>query len=261
MEKANKAKKDYYVVDMLHIVKTLWSRIFVIAFCTILCAVIGFVLARFVVTPKYTSEIMLYVNNSSVSTGNDSISSSQITAAQNLVKTYRIILKGRTTLEEVIAQTGVEYSYEELYEMVDAEAVDESEILRVTVTANDPTEAARIVNGIADVLPARISQIIKGSSMELVDKGIVNNEKVSPSLAKYTIIGGVIGFILCAFVIALMAIMDGTIHDEEYIQKSYNYPILAKIPNLLIDSSSGYKNYKKYYSSYEKDSVEVKGDN
>jgi hypothetical protein len=43
--------------------------------------------------------------------------------------------------------------------------------------------------------------------------------------------------------------MDDTIHDEEYVLRTYDYPILAKIPNLVNDSA---KRYGYYYQSKEK---------
>jgi hypothetical protein len=46
-------------------------------------------------------------------------------------------------------------------------------------------------------------------------------------------------------VLAVVAFMDNTIHDEEYILQTYDYPILAKIPNLL---ESGNKRYGYYYA-------------
>jgi hypothetical protein len=41
--------------------------------------------------------------------------------------------------------------------------------------------------------------------------------------------------------------LDNTVHDEEYILSTYNYPILAKIPDLA--SSGSDKKYGYYYSS------------
>ena len=259
MEKNTKTKKDYYVIDLLHIVKTLWNKIWLLILSTIVVAGVGFSLAKFVVTPKYSSDVMLYVNNSSTEQNGSTISSSQITAAQSLVKTYRVILKSRTTLEMVIQETGVDYTYDKLYKMVEAEAVDETEILRVTVTSEDAAEAALIANKIAEILPKRISEVIIGSSMKVVAYGVENNEKVSPNTLAYTLVGGVMGFLVMATVVSVMAIVDDTIHDEEYIQKSYDYPILAKIPDLLADeSSSGYKSYRKYYATYQQDELNAK---
>ncbi len=243
----NKEKNnEYYSIDLKHILKYLWHRAWVIILCGLLLAAIGFSIASFVIAPKYSSSIMLYVNNSSLSIGNTSfsISSSEITAAQSLVKTYTEILMNRTTLNKVIEKADVDYTYEEIYAKITAGSANETEILQITVTCEDPYEAAKIVNCIAEVLPVRISEIIEGSSMEVVDSGVVNKQKVSPSITKFTAVGLVIGVLVAALFLAVLAIMDDTIHDEEYVLQNYDYPILAKVPDLI---NSGAKPYGYYY--------------
>lgn len=245
MENKENYSKEYYTIDLLHIFKTLMNKVWIIILVCIITGVIGFATSAFVIAPKYSASIMLYVNNSSVSLGNASfsISSSEITAAQDLVKTYIVILDNRTTLEKVIDDTDVSYTYKELSTMIEASAVNETEILRVKVVSEDPYEAAKIANSIAVVLPNRISEIIEGASMEVVDSAIVSTQKISPSITKYTAIGIIIGTLLSVICIALFAIMDDTIHDEEYILNNYDYPILAKVPNLLNSGSDHYKYY------------------
>jgi len=49
-------------------------------------------------------------------------------------------------------------------------------------------------------------------------------------------------------VLIVLALMDDTIHDEEYVLKTYDYPILGKVPDLL---NSGNKSYG-YYSQRRK---------
>jgi len=246
MKNNENSSSEYYVVDLLHILKTLWHRAWIIVLCGFLAAVIGFSIAAFLIAPKYSSSIMLYVNNSSFSLGNTSfsISSSEITAAQSLVKTYGELLNNRTTLERVAEKAGVSYSYHELVGMISAAPSNDTEIMKVTVTSEDPNEAAKIANSIAEVLPVRISEIIDGASMEVVDYAVPENNKVSPSITKYTAIGMVIGVLLAIIILVIVAISDDTIHGEEYVLQTYDYPILAKVPNLL---GSGSKRYE-YYS-------------
>lgn len=250
MNNPEKNSNDYYVVDLLHILRTLWHRAWIIVLTGLIAAAIGFCTAAYLITPKYSSSVMLYVNNSSFSLGNTSfsISSSEITAAQSLVKTYSEILNNRTTLERVAEKADVSYSYTELYRMIEAAPSNETEIMRVTVTSEDPNEAAKIANSIAEVLPVRISEIIDGASMEVVDSAVPEYNKVSPSITKYTAIGLIIGVLIAVIALVIIAIGDDTIHGEEYVLETYDYPILAKIPDLL---GSGSKRYE-YYSQTPK---------
>ncbi len=237
--------KEYYSIDLIHLAKSLLRRAWVIVLSALVAAAIGFSAATFLIAPKYSSSIMLYVNNSSVSLGEFSISSSEISAAQSLLKTYIVMLQNRTTLNQVIEKSGVEYDYEQLNRMIDAKSVNNTEVLRVTVTSEDPYEAANIANCIAEVLPVRIAEIIEGASMEVVDAATVDLKKVSPSITKYTAIGLIAGVVLSAAALVLIAAFDKTVHNEEYLLRTYDYPILAKIPNLVDTSSKGY-GYRYY---------------
>lgn len=250
MKNTEKNSNDYYVVDLFHILKTLWHRVWIIVLTGVVAAAVGFCVAAYLIAPKYSSSVMLYVNNSSFSLGNTSfsITSSEITAAQSLVKTYGEVLNNRTTLERVAKNADVSYSYRTLLNMIEAYPSNETEIMKVTVTSDDPNEAAKIANSIAEVLPVRISEIIDGASMEVVDSAIPEMNKVSPSITKYTAIGLIIGVLLSVIVLVIVAMVDDTIHSEEYVMETYDYPILAKVPDLL---GSGTKRYE-YYSQTPK---------
>lgn len=249
MEQKKNNTKEYFVIDVSHIIKTLLRRAWVIVLVSFIGAGIGFSVASFAIAPTYSSSIMLYVNNSSFTVGDIgfSISSSEISAAQSLVKTYTVLLKNRTTLEDVIDATGVSYNWKELYDMIEAAPVNETEIMGVTVTCKDPYEAAKIANGIAKILPRRISEVVEGSSMEVVDSAIPLKNKVGPSITGFTAAGFILGFLLSAVCFVVVALLDNTIHDEEYILNTYDYPILAKIPDLLETPTKKYGYYQHYY--------------
>lgn len=259
MEKQEINTREYYTIDVLHILKTLWRRIWLIVLAGILAAVIGFSVSAFVISPTYTSSIKLYVNNSSFSLGNTnfSITASELSAAQNLVKTYGEILNSRSTLERIIEKAGVDYSYRGLLGRIKYEPSNETEIMKVSVTTEDPYEAAKIANTIAEVLPIRISEIIDGASMEVVDSAIPELQKVAPSITQYTAVGMVLGVLLSAGAVVIAALLDDTIHDEDYILNNYEYPILGKVPNLR---DTGNRKHNYYYTQGHKKSNSGKGE-
>lgn len=254
MENQEKSMKEYYTIDVSHILKSLWRRVWLIGLCGLLVAIIGFSIAAFAIAPTYSSYVKLYVNNSSFSLGSTSfsISSSELTAAQSLVRTYGDILISRSTLERVIEKADVNYTWKELSKMITCEPSNNTEIMRVTVTCEDPYEASKIANTIAEVLPVRISEIIEGASMEVVDTAIPDHEKVAPSITQYTAIGLVLGILISAIALFVLALTDDTIHDEEYVLRTYNYPILGKVPDLL---NAGNKSYGYYSQKHQRKSI------
>lgn len=236
-------------IDLLELAEYLWKRILMIAAAVLAGGVVVFVGTIFFVTPKYSSSVMLYVNNSTVSLGNTSvsISGSDLTASRNLVETYLVILTSRETLEEVISEAKVPYTYTQLEDMISAEAVNSTEVFKVTVTSEDPQEASRIANTIVKVLPIRIKTIVDGSNAVCVDSAIPDEVPVSPNVTCNTAIGAIAGLVLsCGFYI-IRFLMDIEIHSESYLLKTYpNIPLLTIIPNV----NAPVHHYGGYYYGY-----------
>ncbi len=254
--------QEYYSIDLIQILRTLWRRAWLILLAALIAGAAGFAYSTFLIKPTYSSSIKLYVNNSSISLGNTtfSISSSQLVAAQGLVKTYSEILNSRSTLERIIEKADVDYSYKSLAGKIECTPANDTEIMKVTVTTTNPYESAKIANTIAEILPIRISEIIDGASMEVVDSAIPELEKVAPSITKYTAVGLILGILVSVGALVIVALRDDTFHDEDYILNNYEYPILGKVPDL--SNPGNKKRYGYYYSHYRAKQPETeKGDN
>lgn len=247
MEKQEQNNREYYSIDLLHIVKSLWKRAWLIALCGLLVAALGFAMSAFLIEPTYSSSIKLYVNNRSISLGDQdfSITSSELTAAQNLVRTYGVILNSRETLECVIEEAGVDYTWKSLAGSIECAPSSETEIMRVTVTTHDPYESSKIANTIAEVLPERISDIIQGATVKIVDTAVPELDKVGPNVTMYTAVGMILGALFMTVILVVRALMDDTIHDSDYVLKTYDYPILGKVPNLIHSGNKSYSYYEK----------------
>lgn len=234
-------------IDVLELARVLWKKAWAILLAAVIFAGSFLSCTVIFIRPKYTAETLLYVNSSNISLGSAkvSISASELSAAQSLVDTYIVILKTRTTLNDVIAQSGVPYTYEEIIEndMIKAEAVNSTEVFAIEVTSTDPKEAETLANTIGAVLPNKIASIVEGSSARIVDYAVVPSKKSSPSLTKNTLIGFVLGAFLAAAVVVVKKLMDTKVRDTDYLKQSYDIPVLAVIPDLT--SSSG-KNYSQY---------------
>src|SRR5699024_186342 len=87
-------------------------------------------------------------------------------------------------------------------------------------------------NTIADVLPDKISDIVEGSSVRVVDYAVVPVFPVSPSVTKYAMIGVLLGGVLSVGVIVLMELLNESIRSEDYLIQTYDLPILAVVPTM-----------------------------
>lgn len=245
---------DEIEIDLIKLCKALWSKILIIVLCALVVASVVLGVSLVVLSPSYEATTSMYVNNSSFSFGSTSfsISSSELSASTSLVNTYIYILESRTTLEDVIARSGVDYTYEELSNMIDAEAVSNTAAFNVTVTSDSPTEAELIANTIAKVLPDRISEIVDGASVRIVDYAIVPSHRAGPSYIRNTVIGLFAGALIAAAVVAVQFVIaeqnDVVIHSSDELRTLYpDINVLALIPDMRLPEDKGY--YSSYYGS------------
>lgn len=243
--------QEYIEIDLMRLIKAIWKKAWVVALSGILCAAIAFVGASKLITPLYKSSTMFYVNNNSFSVGSTSFSfsASELSAAQSLVETYIVILNTRTTLETVIDRADMDYTYEQLKSMINATAVPGTEVFEVTVTSTSPQEAEKIANTIAKVFPNKLASIIEGSSVRVVDYAVVPMKKASPNITMYTTIGLMMGVAIACGIVILIELMDDQIYDENFLNQSYDIPVLATIPNLNNNHGSSYEKYGGYYGT------------
>ena len=248
-------------IDLRRAMFALWSHAWMIAICAILAASLAVGYALFFIAPTYTANAQFYVNNTNNTFEEESFSSSQIDAAQNLAYTYMVILRSRSVLMDVAKQTGYGYTYAQLQNMISTSAVNGTEVFEVEVTATDPKVAANIANAIADVLPDKIAAVVDGSSVRIVDYAVENPNPVGPVYRTFLLLGALAGLALGVIFVVVMDIVDTTITNEEYLSHTYeNVPLLAVIPGVEMSkniSSKGY--YKGYYSSSHKDATKKNG--
>ena len=243
MEEKVMEKNHEIEIDLKRIFGLLLNKAWLIAVVAVLCAVLAFVGTWLFVTPEYKTTVMFYVNNRVV-TGTGSITSGDMSAARGLVESFAIILNTRETLDEVADYAGLDYTYAKLQGMVVAEAVEDTEILKVVVTSTDPAEAEAIADAITHVLPDRSSKIIDGSSVKIVTGASRPTAPSSPSYPTSAVIGFLVGMLLVVAVIVLQDIFDTTIREEEDVSRVSEHPILATVPDM--DAQNKNSRYASY---------------
>lgn len=231
-------------IDVYKLLKALWHKAWLIILSIFLCGGLALGITHYLIQPLYESSAQMYVNNSSLSFDSAAlnISSGDISASKSLVDTYIVILKSRQVSEEIIRKAEVDLKYEELIEMIAAKPVNSTEIFEVAVTDTDPYRAEKIANTIAGILPEKISNIVEGSTVRIVDYAVIPAWQSSPSLIKNTLIGALIGLLLSAGIIIFLELNDTVIRDENFLLTYYeDIPLLAIVPD--IDSKASGKDY------------------
>lgn len=234
----DQVQSDYTEIDILKLLRALWKKAWLIAISMAVAGALCFSYAAIFVTPQYKSTAMMYVNNSSISVGATSFTISEMNAAKSLLDVYVIILESRATLEEVIEQADLDYTYPELSNMVEAASVNDTEVFRITATSPDPEEAERIVDTIVDILPDRIADIVDGSCVRVVDYAVRPTVRSSPSYTRYAMIGILLGAVISCAAVVVLELLDTTVKDDDYLRQTFGLPVLAVIPDVYTNKKN-----------------------
>jgi capsular polysaccharide biosynthesis protein len=130
---------------------------------------------------------------------------------------------------------GGKYTYGEIAGMLSMSAVNQTELLEISVLCPDPYGAYKITNSIIKNSGDEIERVVDGGSVRIIDNASVPTKPSSPNVYKNTLIGALAGLILGAFVIFLMEMLDTRVKPGEDLQNKYSIPVLGEIPWIIAE--------------------------
>ncbi len=222
--------KEGLELDLQKLLLAYLRKWWLLAGCAVVAALLAGCFTVNFITPLYSADVTVYVNNAGRDQKINYITGSNLETAQHLVNTYIQIIESDSVLEKVSAAGNLGMEAKEIRACMRAAQKGEAEIFAVRITHPDPKMAARIANAVAEVAPSEIESFVEGSSTKVIDYAKVPEAPSSPNLLKNVVLGGMIGGLLAAAYVTLVFMMDVRIKNEEELAMLFNLPVLGQIP-------------------------------
>lgn len=216
------------VIDLTEILSAVRQHLLELIFVTLAAALVGFTVSKFLMTPKYDSSALMIVNTRQDVNAN--VTSDQINSATKLVSTYSIIIKSDTVLQQVIDNLGLNLTYAQLNKRVTVAAVDDTQVMKITVQSDSPEWARQVCEQIITVAPDVIKEAVEAGSVKVISNASLATEPVSPNIKKNTMLAAAVGFVLVIGIIVLQVLLDNKINTEEDVTKYLDMTVLGVIP-------------------------------
>ncbi|MBR3949188.1 MAG: hypothetical protein IKJ84_00780 [Oscillospiraceae bacterium] len=168
-------------LDLEKLMGILWRRLGVLVLAAVLGAGVALGVGRFLVTPQYRSTVVLYVI--------------ETRSERDLAESMEVIVKMRETLMEVIRQTELSCSHDQLRKRIAVESVRETDFFEVTVSAPDPYEADRVADVIGQILPQQVERIMEGTQVKVVGEAVPAQQPSVPHHPSNALLGAALGFL------------------------------------------------------------------
>ena len=231
-------------IDLIDLLQTFWKKIFWIILAVVFDAFIGLIYTRFIVVPKYSSNVTLILakasNNVTTSStlldSEEAITQSDITLNQKLISTYAEIMKSRRVCDEIKANLNLEMNYDVLKEAISVASVKDTDVIKVTVTTKDANLSQKIVTELVNSFTNEVDRIYNIQNVRILDVAQVDTEPVNISYPKNIVIFALVAGVLVCGIIFLQYYFDNSIKSSDTVTKVSGLPVLATIPKIEASS-------------------------
>ena len=208
---------------------------------TLAGAVLFGVYSQFFIPETYRSQFQMYVSNYTVREDVAGTSSSSIAASQAMVQEYIVVLQNDLVMNKVaenLETRGYHLSNKQISQATSLSSEGETAMLSVKVTTTDPKLSRAICLAIADEAPDMLQEVMKIGSITVMAPA-KTGERVGPAVLRNTLVGALIGFVLCCAVILVIQLMDNTVTDEKNLKKRMDVIVLGSVPSFQLDKKGG----------------------
>lgn len=219
--------KPQDTIDLLELFYVLKKKILLILMAALIGGCAAGAYTQFFMTPVYSSMSSILVL--SKETTLTSLADLQLGAS--LTSDYTVLIKSTPVLEQVIENLNLDTTVEELKNQISINNPTDTRILEITVQDTDAAMAKKVVDEIANVSSDYIGDKMEVVPPKVIEVGKIATVRTSPSVKKNIMLGFLLGFVACAGIIVVYAVMDDTIKTEEDIEKYLGVSVLAKVPD------------------------------
>lgn len=220
-------------IDLKELISVLFRNIILIMAITILVTLVAIVFTKYGIDKKYESNTLVAVVTSDEN--GTPIKSEDFRVAVELAKRYSVIAKSNKVVDEVITNLqvnhGIEISRGALKDSFTVNAVNDTDILRLTVEYTNADAASKIANELTKQTNLVYQDTYESQSTNIIDDAIVNPNAVSPNIMLNTIIGFVLGGMISVGIVLVREFFNRKVKTPKDIE-SLGIPYLGSIRDL-----------------------------
>lgn len=227
MNERTEINQDEMEIDLKDLFTALKKKIVPIVLTSIVFAMIGLVLATFIIPKKYSSQATIYITPQISEQG--SIDYNSLQTNSRMVNNYMQILQGEAITAQVAEKVGLK-SYTQVLSTLSISNATDTELINIQSTTTDPQLAYEIVKNTISVFNEEMLDVLRIDNLAVINEPKVNKNPVSPSRSKYMMTGFAAGFLVSAGLVTLFYLFDNRLRTREAAENYLGIPVLATVP-------------------------------
>ena len=216
-------------IDVLYLLRKLWSKKFFIVFVGLLVGTIALLGSVFFIKPKYTSTTRIYVVSRSSDT---SLTNQDLQAGSYLVNDYKEVITSSEVLSSVIDQEKLSMSTGELSKEIAVTIPTDTRVISISVTDTDAQRACDIANTVREVAAEKIKAVTKVDDVTTLESATKPSHPSSPNVKKNAAIGALAGVFLAVVGILVAEVLDDRVRRPEDVEEVLGMTLLGVVPDI-----------------------------
>lgn len=235
MEKTNVAsnRNTTETIDLLELFQQYLKHWWVILIGFVAGSLLAGVYTFKIATPIYEASSMVYMRGAG-----ETVSLQDLQIGAELTKDYEVIFTSRPILEETVEELDLDMTWKELKQRLSLANQSDTRILKVSLRDPDPKLASKIVNKVVEIGMESVKEI-DSKEPYLIEKAVVDWDKVSPSHSKNLIMGAMLGILLVMGVITVNYLLNDKVRSVRDVEQTLHLPVFCIVPE---SSCCSYKN-------------------
>lgn len=215
-------------IDVLYLLRKLWSKKFFIAFVGLLVGTIALLGSVFFIKPKYTSTTRIYVVSRSSDT---TLTNQDLQAGSYLVNDYKEVITSSEVLASVIDQEKLSMSAGQLSGEISVNIPTDTRVISISVTDTDAQRACDIANTVREVAAEKIKAVTKVDDVTTLESATKASHPSSPNVKKNAAIGFLAGAFVAIVGILVAEALDDRVRRPEDIEEVLGLTLLGVVPD------------------------------
>ncbi|WP_216524862.1 Wzz/FepE/Etk N-terminal domain-containing protein [Streptococcus lutetiensis] len=216
-------------IDVLYLLRKLWSKKFFIVFVGLLVGTIALLGSVFFIKPKYTSTTRIYVVSRSSDTA---LTNQDLQAGSYLVNDYKEVITSSEVLSSVIDQEKLSMSAGQLSDEIAVNIPTDTRVISISVTDTDAQRACDIANTVREVAAEKIKAVTKVDDVTTLESATKPSHPSSPNVKKNAAIGALAGVFLAIVGILVAEVLDDRVRRPEDIEEVLGMTLLGVVPDV-----------------------------
>lgn len=229
-------------IFMWSIWKVVFQRWKLFLLVAILCGIVAYTGTKLLIAPTYQASFTGYVNNSNQGTTSDTLTTADIAASRNLTSTYATIIKSQPDIEAALKDAKMDMDYTEIADQISVTALNDTEIIKISVVMTDPELAYNLATSLQKVAPAYVESIVAGSSMKVIAPANFPIDIYGPNYKRNALLGAILGALIAVTILFVRELSDKRVKSIDELNR-YGIAFIGTVHDLTASNKHRYGNY------------------